>query len=77
MENDNNNASNETSDIVTDSICNNNDGSKGVAEAETSSDEEKNLEVADEMMIKGSEAVKAGDLVDAVDLFSRALEIRF
>ncbi|CAM8909473.1 unnamed protein product [Rhodiola kirilowii] len=55
----------------------NNEGSKskGEASSATSNDTE-TLIAADELIEKGSMAVKSGDLSEAVDLFSRALEIR-
>ncbi|CAM8906458.1 unnamed protein product [Rhodiola kirilowii] len=55
----------------------NNEGSKskGEASSATSNDTE-TLIAADELMEKGSMAVKSGDLSEAVDLLSRALEIR-
>ncbi|KAK9285157.1 hypothetical protein L1049_024343 [Liquidambar formosana] len=57
----------------TESTCNNN--------AETSAltsdgDREKSLEFADELMERGSKAVKEGDFTEATECFSRALEIR-
>ena len=39
-------------------------------------DREKSLEYADQLMEKGSKAVKEGDFAEATDCFSRALEIR-
>ncbi|MCD7448860.1 hypothetical protein HAX54_046954 [Datura stramonium] len=39
-------------------------------------DREKSLEYADELMVKGSKATKDGDYGEAVECYSRALEIR-
>lgn len=57
----------------TESSCNNNaDTSARPSDA----DREKSLEYAEELMEKGSKAVKEGDFSEATDCFSRALEIR-
>lgn len=50
--------------------------SGGLAEAEEDSSAEKTLELASELFNKGAKAVEDGDYVEAVDCFSRALEIR-
>uniref|UniRef100_A0A7N0RBR4 Nuclear autoantigenic sperm protein n=1 Tax=Kalanchoe fedtschenkoi TaxID=63787 RepID=A0A7N0RBR4_KALFE len=53
----------------------NSEGSKAEASMATS-EAGKTLEDAEELLVKGSKAVKDGDLVGAVDFYSRALEIR-
>ena len=57
---------NQTSIEATESTCNNNNA----AESETT------LEFADELTEKGSVFLKESDFAEAVDCFSRALEIR-
>jgi len=41
------------------------------------SDPQKSLELANELMEKGNQAIKENDFGEAADSFSRALEIRF
>lgn len=57
----------------TESTCNNND----IAETSLEGDREKSLEFADQLMDRGSKAIKDNDLDEATECFSRALEIRF
>uniref|UniRef100_A0A5B6ZYJ8 Uncharacterized protein n=1 Tax=Davidia involucrata TaxID=16924 RepID=A0A5B6ZYJ8_DAVIN len=62
----------------TESSCNNNNNNNN---AETSAltsdaDREKSLEYADELMERGSKALKENDYAEATECFSRALEIR-
>ncbi|XP_038902205.1 NASP-related protein sim3 [Benincasa hispida] len=75
------------SEVTTESIvqgglessCNSPDEKKAVAEptAQTSDGSgEKSLELAEELLEKGSKAMKDNDFNEAVDCFSRALEIR-
>lgn len=52
----------------------NDDAGTSVLPSET--DREKSLEYGDELMEKGSKAVKEGDFAEATDCFSRALEIK-
>lgn len=65
----------------TESTCNNDNGDDNNG-AETSAttcsdgEREKSLEYADELMEKGSEALKDSDFSEATECFSRALEIR-
>lgn len=62
-----------------DSSCNCSNETKPAAEstAQTSDGSgEKSLELAEELLEKGSKAIKDNDFVEAVDCFSRALEIR-
>lgn len=60
----------------TESTCNN-DNKEAESSAVTSDgDREKSLEYAEELMVKGSKASKDGDYGEAVDCYSRALEIR-
>lgn len=64
----------------TESTCNNNNASaeSAVTDAVLSEEErEKTLEFADELTEKGSVFLKEMDFAEAVDCFSRALEIRF
>jgi HAT1-interacting factor 1 len=62
----------------TESTCNNiNHNSNSAAEGSSAGDREKSLEFADELMEKGSKAIKDNDFSEAAECFSRALEIRF
>lgn len=64
----------------TESTCNNinhNNNSNSAAEGSSAGDREKSLEFADELMEKGSKAIKDNDFSEAAECFSRALEIRF
>lgn len=66
----------------TESTCNNdvgdeNNGAELSATTSSDGDREKSLEHADELMEKGSKALKDGDFDEATECFSRALEIRF
>lgn len=62
----------------TESTCNNNAAESAVTDAVLSEEErEKTLEFADELAEKGSVFLKEMDFAEAVDCFSRALEIRF
>ncbi|KAL5557192.1 hypothetical protein UlMin_039428 [Ulmus minor] len=62
----------------TESTCNNDNNFTGAETSAATSDEagEKSLEMADELMEKGSKALKEDDYCEASDCFSRALEIR-
>ncbi|XP_059458685.1 uncharacterized protein LOC132188281 [Corylus avellana] len=63
----------------TESTCNNinhNNNSNSAAEGSSAGDREKSLEFADELMEKGSKAIKDNDFSEAAECFSRALEIR-
>ncbi|XP_060192033.1 NASP-related protein sim3 isoform X1 [Lycium barbarum] len=62
----------------TESTCNNIDNSNNAESSVVTSDgdREKSLEFADELMVKGSQASKDGDYGEAVECYSRALEIR-
>jgi nuclear autoantigenic sperm protein len=51
--------------------------SAAVSDAATSSDGQKSLDMAVELMDKGNKAMKKNDFGEAADNFSRALEIRF
>lgn len=51
-------------------------GALTLPEEEEEEDSEKTLADADELMEKGSKATKEGDYAEAVDCFSRAVEIR-
>jgi nuclear autoantigenic sperm protein len=51
--------------------------SAAVSDAATSSDGQKSLDMAVELMDKGNKAMKENDFAEAADNFSRALEIRF
>jgi hypothetical protein len=55
-------------DVTADSTCNDNNGE--------TSDPEKSLDFAVELLEKGSTALKENDFSEAVECFSRALEIR-
>jgi nuclear autoantigenic sperm protein len=48
-----------------------------VSDAATSSDGQKSLDMAVELMDRGNKAMKENDFAEAADNFSRALEIRF
>lgn len=54
------------------STCNNDNISAATSDAEG----EKSLELADQLMEKGSQALKDSDYGEAAEFFSRALEIR-
>ena len=56
-------------DVTADSTCNDNNNGE-------TSDPEKSLDFAVELLEKGSTALKENDFSEAVDCFSRALEIR-
>lgn len=63
------------------STCNNGDATLSGSNAESSaltsdSGGDASLEAADELVKRGSKAVKDGDFAEATDCFSRALEIR-
>lgn len=58
----------------TESTCNNE--SEKASAVSSNDDREKSLEFADELMEKGSKAVKDSDFSEATECFSRALEIR-
>lgn len=68
----------------TESTCNNNDGNNNnnnaaesaVTDVVSEEEREKTLEFADELTEKGSVFLKEMDFAEAVDCFSRALEIR-
>ncbi|KAK6924286.1 hypothetical protein RJ641_010486, partial [Dillenia turbinata] len=62
---------------ATDSSCNNNNNpeSSGVSSSDVE-EKEKTLEFSDELMDKGSKALKDNDYAEASECFSRALEIR-
>lgn len=59
----------------TESTCNNSNNAESSA-VTSDGDGEKSLEYADELMVKGSKASKDGDFAEAVECYSRALEIR-
>lgn len=59
----------------TESTCNNNNNAESSV-VTSDGDREKSLEYADELMVKGSKASKDGDYGEAVECYSRALEIR-
>lgn len=64
----------------TESTCNNNNNNAGesaVTDFVSEEEREKTLEFADELTEKGSVFLKEMDFAEAVDCFSRALEIRF
>ena len=62
----------------TESTCNNNNNAAETSALTSSEgDREKSLEFADELIERGSKAVKDNDLDEAAECFSRALEIRF
>ncbi|XP_016506474.1 uncharacterized protein LOC107824241 [Nicotiana tabacum] len=58
----------------TESTCNNNNAESSAVTSD--GDREKSLEYADELMEKGAKADKDGDYGEAVECYSRALEIR-
>nr|VDC98812.1 unnamed protein product [Brassica oleracea] len=58
------------------SSCNNNAAESAVTDVVSEEDREKTLEFADELTKKGSVFLKEMDFAEAVDCFSRALEIR-
>ncbi|CAN6817798.1 unnamed protein product [Brassica oleracea] len=58
------------------SSCNNNAAESAVTDVVSEEDREKTLEFADELTEKGSVFLKEMDFAEAVDCFSRALEIR-
>ncbi|KFK30346.1 hypothetical protein AALP_AA7G249500 [Arabis alpina] len=61
----------------TESTCNNNNNAADSAATDVSEEErEKTLEFADELTEKGCTFLKENDFAEAVDCFSRALEIR-
>lgn len=61
----------------TESTCNNNNNAAETSALTSSEgDREKSLEFADELIERGSKAVKDNDLDEAAECFSRALEIR-
>lgn len=60
----------------TESTCNNNINNGAETSALSSSDE-KSLEFSDDLMDRGSKALKDNDFDEAAECFSRALEIRF
>lgn len=62
----------------TESTCNNINNSNNAESSVVTSDgdREKSLEYAHELMVKGSKASKDGDYGEAVECYSRALEIR-
>ncbi|KAJ8567210.1 hypothetical protein K7X08_019418 [Anisodus acutangulus] len=62
----------------TESTCHNNNNNNNAESSAVTSDgnREKSLEYADELMVKGSNASKDGDYGEAVECYSRALEIR-
>ncbi|XP_055805023.1 uncharacterized protein LOC129873855 [Solanum dulcamara] len=59
----------------TESTCNNNNNAESSV-VTSDGDREKSLEYADELMVKGSMASKDGDYGEAVECYSRAMEIR-
>jgi HAT1-interacting factor 1 len=64
----------------TESTCNNinhNNNNNNAAEGSSEGDREKSLEYAEDLMEKGSKAIKDSDFSEAAECFSRALEIRF
>ncbi|KAK4346542.1 hypothetical protein RND71_032881 [Anisodus tanguticus] len=63
---------------ATESTCNNNNNNNNAESSAVTSDgdRDKSLEYADELMVKGSNASKDGDYAEAVECYSRALEIR-
>ncbi|KAL0698473.1 hypothetical protein Bca4012_054595 [Brassica carinata] len=60
----------------TESTCNNNAAESAVTDVVSEEEREKTLEFADELTEKGSVFLKEMDFEEAVDCFSRALEIR-
>jgi hypothetical protein len=58
----------------TESTCNNNNNA---AAGSSEGDREKSLEFAEDLMEKGSKAIKDNDFSEAAECFSRALQIRF
>ncbi|KAA8547283.1 hypothetical protein F0562_003853 [Nyssa sinensis] len=60
----------------TESSCNNNNNVVETSALTSEADREKSLEYADELMERGSKAVKEHDYAEATECFSRALEIR-
>lgn len=60
----------------TESTCNNN-VNNGAETSALSSSDEKSLEFSDDLMDRGSKALKDNDFDEAAECFSRALEIRF
>ncbi|ESQ53401.1 hypothetical protein EUTSA_v10025057mg [Eutrema salsugineum] len=60
----------------TESTCNNNNAAESAVTDVPDEDREKTLEFADELTEKGSVFLKENDFAEAVDSFSRALEIR-
>lgn len=63
----------------TESTCNNItlNNNNNAAEGSSEGDREKSLEFAEDLMEKGSKAIKDNDFSEAAECFSRALEIRF
>ncbi|CAN4079596.1 unnamed protein product [Withania somnifera] len=59
----------------TESTCNNSNNAES-STVTSDGDREKSLEYADELMVKGSQESKDGDYGEAVECYSRALEIR-
>lgn len=59
----------------TESTCNNNNTAESSV-VTSDGNREKSLEFADELTVKGSKASKDGDYAEAVECYSRALEIR-
>lgn len=60
----------------TESTCNNNAAESAAIDV-SDEDRENTLEFAEELTVKGSAFLKEQDFAEAVDCFSRALEIRF
>lgn len=60
----------------TESTCNNNNNNAESSAVTSDVNREKSLEYADELVVKGSKASEDGDYGEAVECFSRALEIR-
>lgn len=59
------------------STCNNLNNNAESSTVNPDDDREKSLEYAEELIERGSMAAKEQDYVEAIDCFSRALEIRF
>lgn len=69
--------SNAQGGVESSSNCSNDKNAATEATAQTSDGSgEKSLEMAEELLEKGSKAMKDNDFNEAVDCFSRALEIR-